>query len=572
MASRREFLRTGLAALAAGWSWRRARGMWSDPRCVETGAMPLGVSSPITPIGFTPATVWHGGMPFAPSWFGDDFPNDASIPFHRAENEFPGGDPPEPDEEVDVAVVGGGLSGLATAYMLREHRPIVFELHRKFGGTSQGESWLGTGFSLGGAYFITPDEGSFLEGLYEELGLDRLRRVAGPEHDLFEYQGALREGFMDGVGLPEVEREAFRQYAALVGRYTEQYPEIPLAEGEDNEWIRALDRMSLRHHIESELTVPVVGLLKDAIQGYCYSSFDVGWGEISAASGWNFIAAEEFGRWVLPGGNAGLAQALWARLATLEHGTRPGCPARFLRAGCRVVDVRVLGPDRVLVTYRDREAGWRSVMARRVVVAAPKHVARHLLHKVNQVDPDLAHAMHRIRTHAYVVANVLLSGRVRQDFYDMFMLREGNFPVTDFGVDLFSRVTDAIDGAYARRANPPWTVLTLYWPLPFPTGRFTIINATAYREYAERIVPQIRTILDVLGVSHDRVRQVRLTRWGHSMPLASPGLIAEGVCERMRQPFQDHVFLVNQDNWALPAVETCLLEAAYQAPRVAAGL
>ncbi len=49
------------------------------------------------------------------------------------------------------------------------------------------------------------------------------------------------------------------------------------------------------------------------------------------------------------------------------------------------------------------------------------------------------------------------------------------------------------------------------------------------------------------------------------------GLIAQGVCDTLRRPFQDHVFCVNQDNWALPAVETCLLEAAYQAPRVLAG-
>ncbi len=62
-----------------------------------------------------------------------------------------------------MAVIGGGISGLATAYMLSEHRPVVFDIHPQFGGNAQGEAWRGTSYSLGSAYVITPDEGTFLE-------------------------------------------------------------------------------------------------------------------------------------------------------------------------------------------------------------------------------------------------------------------------------------------------------------------------------------------------------------------------------------------------------------------------
>lgn len=570
MTTRRQFL--GLSALAVGAAWQRAHGFSFHPPCVQTGAVSLGSSSPITPLGWSPESIQIAGMPFSAAWTGDDFPTDASIPFHHTENIFPGGRPPEPQEEIDIAIVGGGLSGLASAYMLRERRPVVFELHPKFGGTSQGEMWMGTPFSLGGAYFIAPDEGSSLESLYRELGLHHIKRDAGPDDDPYELNGQIQEGFWQGVGLTPQEQEGFRQYAALVQRYVDQYPEIPLVDGEDNAWILALDQISLRDHIESQLTVPVPTLLKDAIQGYCFSSFGTGWGEISAASGWNFIAAEEYGRWILPGGNAGLVQALWTRLLALERHTRPGCPPQFLRAGCRVVDVRVLGTDRVQVTYRDSLEQWRSLIAKRVVMATPKHIARHVLHKLNTLDPKLAAAMGEIGTHPYVVANVLLAGRIQRNFYDLFLLREGNLPSNEFEINEFNRVIDSVDGGYARPGNPPHSVLTLYWPLPFPTGRFRIIPATAHADFAAAAVPQIRTILDVLNVPHDRVRQVRLSRWGHAMPLARPGLIAQGVCDTLRRPFQSHVFFVNQDNWALPAVETCLLEAEYQAPRVLAGL
>ena len=56
------------------------------------------------------------------------------------------------------------------------------------------------------------------------------------------------------------------------------------------------------------------------------------------------------------------------------------------------------------------------------------------------------------------------------------------------------------------------------------------------------------------------------------MPIARPGLIANGTCELIRSPYREHMYFVQADNWALPAVETCLLEALDMAPLVAQGL
>src|SRR5207247_2232174 len=122
-----------------------------------------------------------------------------SIPFHFIPNYFNGGPPPEPAEDVDVAVVGGGLSGLASAYMLRDHNTVLLELRDRFGGNSQGETWRGTDYSMGGAYFITPDPGSFLESFYHELGLHRLVRVNDPP-DPMELNGVVHDDFWDGAG------------------------------------------------------------------------------------------------------------------------------------------------------------------------------------------------------------------------------------------------------------------------------------------------------------------------------------------------------------------------------------
>jgi hypothetical protein len=45
-----------------------------------------------------------------------------------------------------------------------------------------------------------------------------------------------------------------------------------------------------------------------------------------------------------------------------------------------------------------------------------------------------------------------------------------------------------------------------------------------------------------------------------------------GASERLRRPIADRSFFVNQDNWALPAVENCLLDAEFYLPQIRAGL
>ena len=65
------------------------------------------------------------------------------------------------------------------------------------------------------------------------------------------------------------------------------------------------------------------------------------------------------------------AMARDLELQGLEAATPPGCAPQRLRVGCRVVDIRVLGRDRVLVTYKGADSGFRSLVAKRVVVCTP---------------------------------------------------------------------------------------------------------------------------------------------------------------------------------------------------------
>ena len=77
-----------------------------------------------------------GGLPFASRWHGDWFGREY-IPLHSPEDGGSGGALTEPI--VDVAIIGGGLSGLAAAHLLPDAKVALFDLRPRLGGNALGE-------------------------------------------------------------------------------------------------------------------------------------------------------------------------------------------------------------------------------------------------------------------------------------------------------------------------------------------------------------------------------------------------------------------------------------------------
>ncbi len=573
MPTRRSILRAGLAAISAGLATRSGFGWLAPPGSVGRAPgdsrgrrPPESAADPFLRLPDAPESLLVDGMRFMPGFTADGFADDA-IPFHSIPDLE---HLPPPEESVDVAVVGGGISGLAAAYLLRDRRPVLFELRDRFGGNALGERWRGVHFSLGSAYVIVPDAGSFLESFYRELDVHRVARVSFPP-DPIELDGAIQDDFWECAGCPPQERLAFERYAEAVAYMADAgYPEIPLPDDpKAAAWVRELDRHTFREDLEQRMGMPMPPLLSAAVQAYFYSSFGAGFHEISAASGWNFVAAEEYGRWVFPGGNGWLARAMWERLARLDEAIPGNGPQQRLRANCRVVDVRLKGPG-VNVSYLRADGTLHTLAARHVVMAGSKHIAKHVLRDLEQVDPAKLAAMDQIDTAAYVVANVLLDARVERDFYDCFLIGDKQFPVTPGEFEQRSQVVDMLSGHFAAEPRGR-SVLTLYWPLPFPSGRFSLLD-DAWNHYSASLAPQVREMLALLDLDESAVRQVRMSRWGHAMPIAKPNLIADGVCETASRAIAGRIHFVNQDNWALPAVENSLLDAQRTAEAIRAAL
>jgi len=199
--------------------------------------------------------------------------------------------------------------------------------------------------------------------------------------------------------------------------------------------------------------------------------------------------------------------------------------------------------------------------ARHAVLANAKSVAKYMLPELAALDPEKFEAIHQFTTCAYAVVNVLMERSSARRFYDLFLLGHGDFPMTEGSAEKALKVIDVLDGGYAAVGGGAATILTLYWPLPWGSARFALLGPEGWSTFAAALAPQLRSILSLLGLESSSIHQIRMSRWGHAMPVARPDAIADGLPALLRRPIAERIWFVNQDNWLLPAVETCLLEA-----------
>ena len=501
----------------------------------------------------------------APALFSGDDPRRA----HRILWDKPawlashGGRYPVPEKRIPLLVVGGGLSGLLTAYLLRRHQPVVLEQAPRFGGNARGESWRGMDYAIGAAYFTAPEAGSPLAALYAELGVDRIWRRK-PEGHPVALDGRLVEDFWQGETVPAAQRQQFRTIADYFRRLNQgegglAYPQIPAATTRQRAHVNALDRVSFRRHVESVLRGRRLHPhIATAFEHYCWSSFGASFSEVGAAAGLNFFAAEFGDILVTPGGNAAIAERLHERLGRQ-------LPEGHLRAGALVANVRAV-PDGFEVAYEDAAGSLRCLHARAVVMSCPKFVAARL---IEDLEPERLEAIRRLRYRSYLVANVLLERRLAQAPYDLYLLGRGETDSRDIRAAATRQgATDVVFGQFVH-PDAASSVLTLYRPLPFDGARPELLAEAAYanvlREFEAQVV---EGILPLLNLRREDIAGIRLARWGHALPVAETGLIAGGTVDRLRKPFRGGMFFVQQDNWALPAIETAAAEAFHWAPRV----
>lgn len=437
---------------------------------------------------------------------------------------------PEPSEEmnVEVAVLGGGISGLAAARKLVQRGVsdlLLLELEKETGGNAQSGRNAVSAFPWGAHYLPLPnEETSEVTALLEELGLitgratngqpifDEYALCSDPMERLF-VNGAWQEGFIPHLDVSVADRaqidrfleemDGWRRARGSDGRRAFA---IPLDLSSSDAEIRALDRMTMAEYLAQH------GWTAEPLCWYvnycCRDDYGAGSDRVSAWAGIHYFASR----------NAHAANAPSSSVLTWPEGN--GWLAQKLR---EPIEAKIhpqalvwkIEPrdDGVAINYLDlaRETSVR-VHARAAVCAMPRFVAERLIASPHT---NAASAQIPLTYSPWMVANLTL---------DRIPGSPESAPAWD-NVFRNSRSLGYVDATHQSLAQrPQQTVLTYYQPLdeaPPPKAREAAL-ARSHGDWCRQIVDDLETVHPRI---QDSITNLDVWLWGHAMIRPTPGFI-----------------------------------------------
>jgi hypothetical protein len=373
------------------------------------------------------------------------------------------------------------------------------------------------------------------------------------QEEVVTINGKIFTKFWEGESDPSKAADFVHVKKRLDEIYEAGTPDLPVWDMSNRHKWDELDRISFAEWIHREFGT-VHPHIMEHITLYCWSSFSASPADISAAHGLYFYVNDTCGQpFTFPGGNGFVTQAMYDALKSRGNVTMKG--------GAFAVDVAVKN-GKAQVCYKNGNA-LETVMANKCIVASPKKVAQFV---VANLDAAQKKAMNDIPIRAYLVANVFLKKKIPSRGYDVYTLK-GTVP-TDEHTDSRDRVySDIIFADWAGRDNTTASALTIYLPLPYDMAQQYLFLDTLYQKYEERLKATLPEVLFSLGCTWADVDGWRLVRYGHSMPVARTGYIANGNFERAAKDIGGCIYFANQDNWGNPCFETAWKSAVEAAKK-----
>ena len=404
----------------------------------------------------------------------------------------------------DVVIVGGGVSGLAAAYGLRDLDFLLLEKEPHWGGNAYLMEYQGMPYATGSA-FLAKSESAY--GFAQKIGLEPLP-INDQDSTILKGEwipDTWRTG-LDKLPYPVAIRENFKKF---------------------RKEILAID---LEKRGDELIRVPFSDMLKsypDEIKQWWDNYGPSNWGATSdetaaalAIEDFHELAGEEgsdYYTW--PGGLGAITKKLAEILQQKS--------ASHMQAGATIVAV-VPEKNDVHVTYVDGSE-LKTVSAKAVIMATPKFITRRL---VDGLPAKQSAAMEQIRYIPYAVVNLIFDKPVFNKSYDTWCPgnRFSDFIVADWVV--------RNQATYKQKYN----ILTCYTPLR-EEERGLLLTELGARQVAAKVLHDFQRLFP--GSNVDPL-EVHLYRRGHPLFMSTPGLFSE-VQPLARQPM-DRIFFANTDS------------------------